>query len=149
MITKQEHDYQNTQDLKQYALDNMKYSARRYDVVCLVFTGFGLYANYELYKSVNELNLGTGLLFASTLLLLVIAFMSLYVLRVESSVQAEWYKAYTNIQEKFTDNIEKKLKRAEDIEKDQGLKRGIIYVGLILCVMFTLVGGFVVLVLGG
>lgn len=40
MITKQEQQYQNSQDLKQHALDTMKYSARRYDVVCLVFTGF-------------------------------------------------------------------------------------------------------------
>lgn len=144
MITKQEHDYQNTQDLKQYALDNMKYSTRRYDVVCLVFTGFGLYANYELYKSVNELNLGTGLLFASTLLLLVIAFLLLYVLRMESSLQGEWFGILYDMQGKTPKTIEKEVKEIEALHKNQELKRGLIYFGLILCVVLTLVG-FVVL----
>tara|TARA_R110002012_G_scaffold85477_1_gene213127 strand:+ start:842 stop:1285 length:444 start_codon:yes stop_codon:yes gene_type:complete len=147
MITKQEHDYQNTQDLKQYALDNMKYSARRYDVVCLVFTGFNLYANYELYKTVNELNLGTSLLFVSTLLLLVIAFMSLYVLRMESSLQADWVSAFYNIHEKPTEKLHQQMDDAEKQESKQEFKRGIIYVGLILCVVLTIVG-FVVLSLG-
>lgn len=147
MITKEQHDYQNMQDLRQYALDNMKYSARRYDVVCLVFTGFNLYSNYELYKSVNALSLGTGLLFASTLLLLVIAFMNLYVLRMESGLQAGWFSTLYDMQGKTPEEIEKEIKDTEELEKSQEFKRGIIYVGLMVCVMLTLVG-FVVLNLG-
>ncbi len=147
MITKQEHDYQNTQDLKQYALDTMKYSSRRYDVVCLVFTGFNLFANFELYKPVNELNVGTSLLFASTIILLVIAFMSLYVLRVESSVQGGWVSALYNSQDKSTEMIHKEIDETEQLESRQEFKRGLIYVSLILTTVLTLVG-FVVLNLG-
>lgn len=140
-------DYQNIQNVKNIAIDNYKYSSRRYDVVCLVFVGFGLYANYELYKSVNELNIGTGLLFASTLILLILAFVCLWVLNREMVFQETIIIASQSIEkEPETDRV-KIVNEIDALDKRQHYKRGIIYVGLILCVVLTLVG-FVVLSLG-
>lgn len=140
-------DYQNIQNVKNIAIDNYKYSSRRYDVVCLVFTGFGLYANYELYKSVNELNIGTGLLFVSTLMLLIIAFMCLWVLNREMVFQDTIITASQSIEKEPETDREKIVSELETLNKRQNDKRGLIYFGLIFSVVLTLVG-FVLLNLG-
>lgn len=142
-----EYRLRETEELKSLFMDNLKYSTRRYDVVSLVFTGFGLYANYELYKSVGEFNIGTGFLIGSTLLLLVLAFVNLYVLRCESILQVKWITLYQNMPFKTQEEREKQQKKANKFEKKQERKRAVIYLGLILCVVLTLVG-FVVMNLG-
>jgi hypothetical protein len=137
-------EYQNTQDIKNIVLDNYKYSTRRYDVVCLVFTGFGLYANYELFKSINELNAGTTLLFISTLILLILAFINLYVLRVESAVQGFALAHLMNSKNETPETVKRNGEKIDQQEKSQELKRGLIYMGLVVTTVLTLVG-FVVL----
>jgi Ca2+/Na+ antiporter len=135
----EKRDYDN-REFRSLFLDNLKYSARRYDVVCLVFTGFGIYANYELFKAAGNLNVGTWSLLVSTLLLLIIAFTNLYVLRCDSILQGKWIGVYQNINTKSQVQINQKMKKAEEFESKLELKRGLIYFGLIVTTVLTLVG---------
>jgi polyferredoxin len=143
-MTEKEYLLKDTQELKSLFMDNLKYSSRRYDVVSMVFTGFGLYANYELFKSAGVFNTGTWFLLGSTLLLLIIAFMSLYVLRCESTLQGKWIILYQNMPFKTPDEREKQSKKANKLEKKQEFKRGLVYLGLMLSVLLSVVG-FVIL----
>ncbi|WP_194852322.1 hypothetical protein [Nonlabens antarcticus] len=128
-------------------MDNLKYSTRRYDVVSLIFNGFGIYANYELFKSASNFNLGTAFLMGSSLILIVLAFANLYVLRCESSLQSKWFTLFQSIPYKPEKERNAQLAKANKFENRQERKRGVIYLGLILTTVLTLVG-FVVLNLG-
>lgn len=134
----------DTQDLKHLFMDNLKYSTRRYDVVSLIFNGFGIYANYELFKSAGDFNLGTTFLMSSTLILIVLAFANLYVLRCESTLQSKWFTLFQRMPYKPDNQRNEQFEEAIKLENRQELKRGIIYLGLVLTTVLTLVG-FVVL----
>jgi Ca2+/Na+ antiporter len=142
-----EYRLRETEELKSLFMDNLKYSTRRYDVVSLIFNGFGLYANYELYKPVGVFNIGSGFLLSSTLLLLILAFVNLYVLRCESILQIKWVLLYQNMPFKIPEEREKQQRKANKFEKNQERKRAVVFMGLVVTTVLTLVG-FVFLNLG-
>lgn len=140
----QTEEERRNNELKSLFLDNLKYSTRRYDVVSLIFTGFGLYANYELFKSADALNVGTAFLIVSFLLLVVLAYLNLYVLKLDINLQVDSFKIFQNITWQSHEVTNKLITEVNEFEKRQKFKRGIIYVGLIITTVLTLVG-FVVL----
>lgn len=142
-MTERDFYFKDIQETKSLIYDNHKYGSRRFDIVCLIFIGFGIYANYELFKTADVFNTGTGFLLCSTLLLLVLAFTNLYVLKCEILLQGYWMNVYRKITSQPSD-LDKLRDKARKLEDNLYLKRGLIYVGLVVTTVLTLIG-FVVL----
>lgn len=88
---------EDLKELKELAVDNHKYTTRRYDIVSLVFSGFGIYGNFEVFKLLEHNNVAAILLMLSSMLWLINAFSNLYNIKLESDLNELYISQVMNL----------------------------------------------------